>query len=126
MSRRPPALAVLAAVLGLAGCGDGGEAPPAAPAPAPLARPVLQLDTLPGGRPRVPAAALVERAGLPGVFVLDPRGRARFRMVRPGRRFDGQVEILAGLAGHETLVLGDLAPLRDTTPVHPLPGGPAR
>lgn len=107
----------------LAGCGGAPEAPPP-PAPAPLARPLRHLETPPEHRPRIPATALVERAGLPGVYVLDEDNRARFRMVRPGRRRNGQVEILAGLSGDETLVLGDLAPVHDTTPIRPADGGP--
>jgi hypothetical protein len=48
---------------------------------------------------------------------LGPIGEARFRMVRPGRIVGGETEILAGLVGDETLVLGDLKTLHDGSPV---------
>jgi RND family efflux transporter MFP subunit len=44
----------------------------------------------------VPAASLVRRGGLTGVFVVSG-GRAHLRWVRPGRAAGDQVEILAGL-----------------------------
>jgi hypothetical protein len=52
--------------------------------------------------------------------VLNPSGEARFRMVRPGRVVGGETEILAGLAGDETLVLGELKTLHDGSPITPV------
>lgn len=52
----------------------------------------------------VPASALVRRAGIEGVFVLDAAGIARFRMVRSGERHDDRVEIQAGLKAGERYV----------------------
>jgi len=54
----------------------------------------------------VPAAALVNRAGIEGVFVVGADGIARFRMVRAGARQDGAVEVQAGLAAGERVVTG--------------------
>ena len=55
----------------------------------------------------VPKAALIARAGIPGVFVVDAQGIAHFRMVRSGAEHDGQVEIQAGLnAGERVVVQG--------------------
>lgn len=53
----------------------------------------------------VPKAALIERAGIPGVFVVDAQGIAHFRMVRSGAEHDGQVEIQAGLSAGERVVV---------------------
>lgn len=53
----------------------------------------------------VPKAALIERAGIPGVFVVDAQGIARFRMVRSGAEHDGQIEIQAGLKAGERVVV---------------------
>ncbi len=64
----------------------------------------------------IPAMAYVERSGLPGVFVLNA-GQARFRMVRIGIHTAGQLEVLSGLRGDETLVLGDLADVHDGSPI---------
>jgi multidrug efflux pump subunit AcrA (membrane-fusion protein) len=65
----------------------------------------------------LPQSVLVERGGVPGVFVLGEEGRARFRMVRTGKNINGRVEILSGLSGNETLVTGDLRDVHDGSPV---------
>jgi RND family efflux transporter MFP subunit len=67
----------------------------------------------------VPQSALIRRADLPGVFVVDAGGHARFRLVRFGAVRDGRVAITAGLSGGETVVLAPPADLVDGTPVHP-------
>lgn len=53
---------------------------------------------------RVPAGALLERAGITGVFVVDAQGIAHYRMVRAGAATGGSVEILAGLNPGERVV----------------------
>jgi len=106
------------AVLALAACGRKPEPPPRPPQ---LERPVFVLTATaktPSGV-RVPRAAYVERAGVPGVFVLH-EGQARFRMVKAGRAQGADLEILSGLSGTETLVLGDLRTVRDGSPLQPL------
>jgi RND family efflux transporter MFP subunit len=52
----------------------------------------------------IPASALVRRAGIEGVFVVDGESVARFRMVRSGEARDGRVEIQAGLEAGERYV----------------------
>jgi multidrug efflux pump subunit AcrA (membrane-fusion protein) len=100
---------VVVTVLLLAACGKKA----AEPAPlAALARPVLTLDTK-AGRVLVPQSALIERGGIPGVFVMTGENQARFRMVRTGKVVNGRVEILSGLSGSETLVAGDLRDVHD-------------
>ena len=54
----------------------------------------------------VPATALVNRAGIDGVFVVGQDGIAQFRMVRMGETRDGQAEILSGLTAGERVVTG--------------------
>ena len=54
----------------------------------------------------VPAAALVNRAGIVGVFVVGQDGIVQFRMVRSGEGRDGTVEILSGLGAGERVVTG--------------------
>jgi hypothetical protein len=99
----------VAATLLLAAC----DKPPAEQAkPASLTRPLLLLDTK-AGRMLVPQAAIVERGGIPGVFVLTEEGQARFRMVRTGKTVNGRIEILSGLNGSETLVADDLRDVHD-------------
>jgi hypothetical protein len=110
-----PLCVALLAVAALAAC---AEKPSKAAGMIPVARPVLALKT--GTPVRIPRATLVERGGIPGVFVLDTGvepPQARFRMVRAGHPNDGQIEILSGLKGGEVLVTGDLAPVRDGTAI---------
>jgi hypothetical protein len=104
---------LMLAILLLAGCGE--KAAPSAPV-ATLPRPLLTLDAQ-AGRVLVPQAALVERGGIPGVFVLSADNQARFRMVRTGKNLNGRVEILSGLSGSETLVAGDLQDVHDGSPI---------
>lgn len=117
------AFALIAATLPLAACKKKPEVPP--PSLPRVERPVLTLHVKAGELVKllIPRQALVERGGIPGVYVLQETGaqppemQARFRLVRVGRARDSQMEILSGLRGNETLVLGDLAAVHDGTPV---------
>ena len=111
-------LVAMLSALPLAGCQK--KTPPPPPSLPQMNRPVLALQVKPAEllRIRIPRQALVERGGIPGVFVLSPAGEARFRMVRPGGTPGAQVEILSGLHGDETLVLGDLADVHDGSPIN--------
>ena len=54
----------------------------------------------------IPQAALLDRAGIHGVFVLDKDGIAHYRMVRTGvAQADGMVEVLAGLGAGERVAM---------------------
>jgi len=44
-----------------------------------------------------PAAAIVSRAGLHGVYIVDAKGVTHYRQVRLGEKRDRGIEILAGL-----------------------------
>jgi len=46
---------------------------------------------------RVPLQAVIARAGLHAVYVLDAQGIAHYRQLRLGKITDGQAEVLAGL-----------------------------
>jgi membrane fusion protein, multidrug efflux system len=52
----------------------------------------------------VPVAAVVRRAEMVGLYVLDSQGRALLRQVRLGRRDGDRVEVLSGLAVGERVV----------------------
>lgn len=52
----------------------------------------------------VPASAIVRRGGLTGVFVAED-GVARLRWLRVGRESGGSVEVLAGLAASDAVIL---------------------
>jgi len=62
---------------------------------------------------RVPTAALAERAGITGVFVVDAQGIARYRMVRTGATGDGMVEIQSGLNAGDKVVVSQVAQLEN-------------
>ena len=64
----------------------------------------------------IPRAALVVRNGIPGVFVVS-NNQARFRMVRRGKIRRAKVEILSGLFGDESLIIGELKNVHDGSPV---------
>jgi hypothetical protein len=83
-----------------------------------LQRPLVALRTPPAGERDVliPRAAYLERGGLPGVFVLRD-GQARFHMVRTGKTYGDRLQILSGLRGDETLVLGALSDVHDGSPI---------
>jgi len=66
----------------------------------------------------IPGDALVERNGLPGVFVWQD-GVARFRLLRLGGATRSGIEVLSGLKGDEQLVVGALAPILDGSPIQP-------
>ncbi len=53
----------------------------------------------------VPTKAIVTQADLPGVYAVDDKDIAHFRMVRTGRRFDDTVEIISGLSEGDRIVV---------------------
>ena len=57
---------------------------------------------------RVPRAAVVDRAGMTGVFVVDRSGIAHFRLVRLGAQTGAEIDIQAGLRADDTIVISNL------------------
>ena len=60
----------------------------------------------------VPAKAVVRRAELTGLYVIDPNGRPVLRQVRLGRTVNDTVEILAGVTAGERVALDPQAAAR--------------
>jgi membrane fusion protein, multidrug efflux system len=54
---------------------------------------------------RIPRGAVTERAGITGVFVVDPEGRAAFRLVRLGSSSAEWTEVQSGLASGERIIV---------------------
>jgi len=52
---------------------------------------------------QVPVAAVINRAGLNGIYVLDDKGVSHYRQIRVGQMRMGQVEVLAGLHEGDTV-----------------------
>ena len=65
----------------------------------------------------VPRTALTERGQLVSVFVVDPTGVARMRLIKTGKWFGDNVEVLSGLNGGEQVVVEGLSSIQDGTPV---------
>ena len=59
----------------------------------------------------VPKSAILQRAGITGVFVVDAQGIARYRMVRTGSEQNDMVGIEAGLNPGERIVVGNAGEL---------------
>jgi RND family efflux transporter MFP subunit len=72
---------------------------------------------------RVPASAILERAGITGVFVVDGQGAAQYRMVRTGAVTGGNVEIQAGLNPGERVVTSATSGLQNGDKVVSLGNG---
>lgn len=111
------------AVVALTACDHGPPPTPPTALPA-LERAVLPLPaTARDANPYIPRTAFIERGGLPGVFVLDGNGHARFRLVRLGRTAGDRLEVISGLRPGERLVRGDLADVRDGSPITAVTSG---
>ncbi len=71
---------------------------------------------LPSGKARavlVPDAALVDKEGMEGVWVVTPGNTLSFRAVRLGAEAEGEREVLAGLSGGERVAVGNLDSLQE-------------
>ncbi len=82
------------------------------------------------GRVRVPVrerpallvaeGAVVRRGQIESVFVVE-EGRARLRLVKSGRQMNGEIEILSGLSGGESVVVREAHLLTDGVSVEAVP-----
>ena len=81
--------------------------------PGTFARVLLPLQGAATPRPHVPASAVVRRAEMTGVYVLDGRGRPILRQVRLGRAGDDTVEVLSGVSAGERVAVDPQAAARE-------------
>lgn len=65
--------------------------------------------------PIIPKSAIVKRAGLRGVFVVNDDQTSSFRWLRTGQEWDEKTEIVAGLKAGERIILEPAENLRDGT-----------
>jgi multidrug efflux system membrane fusion protein len=68
------------------------------------------------GTVSVPRQAVVRRAEMTALYVLDPSGRPLLRQVRLGPVAGDRIEILAGLSAGERVVLDPEEAARGTAP----------
>jgi membrane fusion protein, multidrug efflux system len=66
-----------------------------------------------GNRVLVPADALLRRGELEGLFVIDPKGVAYYRLVKTGKTFGSWIEILSGLDDGERVAVTKVNQLSD-------------
>ncbi|HEY3347417.1 MAG TPA: efflux RND transporter periplasmic adaptor subunit [Nitrospirota bacterium] len=71
---------------------------------------------LPSGKRKmigIPRDALVEKEGMQGVYTVARDGIIRFQLVRAGGEAEGMREVLSGLSGGETVIVGDKSQVRE-------------
>lgn len=61
----------------------------------------------------IPAKAIVQRGQLTGVFVVGDANVARLRLIKAGKAYGEQIEILSGLNEGERIVVGGAAKVND-------------
>ena len=61
----------------------------------------------------IPQKAVVERGQLTSVYVVDQSGIARMRLVKTGKTYSDQVEVLSGLKEGEQIVVDGVAAVND-------------
>lgn len=69
----------------------------------------------------VPQKAVTERGQLTSVFVVDTSGIARMRLIRTGKTFGENIEVLSGLSDGEQIVSDGIASISDGTRVRDAP-----
>ncbi|WP_140630287.1 efflux RND transporter periplasmic adaptor subunit [Methylibium rhizosphaerae] len=80
--------------------------------PGMFARAWLPVRAAGGARLFIPAQAIVRRAEMTGVYVVDASGRALLRQVRLGPSANGRTEVLAGLSAGQRVALEPQAAVR--------------
>jgi membrane fusion protein, multidrug efflux system len=81
--------------------------------PGMFARVWLPSRSATAGRLYVPRTAIVQRAEMTGLYVIDAQGRPVLRQVRLGRMQNNVVEVLAGIASGERVALDPQAAAKD-------------
>jgi len=61
----------------------------------------------------VPEEAIIRKGQLTGVWTVDDQSTVHLRWIRLGHAVAGQLEVLSGLSGSETVVLSSVAPLAE-------------
>jgi RND family efflux transporter MFP subunit len=61
----------------------------------------------------VPSSAVVDHGELQGIFVVGTDGKVEYRLVKTGKTFGNQVEVLSGLTAGEKVAVSQIDRLRD-------------
>lgn len=57
----------------------------------------------------IPVKSIVERGQLTGVFVVDDKGVITYRLIKAGKMYDEQTEVLSGLTKGESIIVSGVA-----------------
>ncbi|MDQ6960248.1 MAG: hypothetical protein Q9M27_04395, partial [Mariprofundaceae bacterium] len=60
----------------------------------------------------VPVSAVVHRAGLTGIYIVDRHGIVHYRQIRLGRELKNGIEVTAGLSAGERIAWNKTGALR--------------
>jgi multidrug efflux pump subunit AcrA (membrane-fusion protein) len=52
-----------------------------------------------------PQKAIVEKGQLVGVYVVDKQGVITYRLIKTGKKYGEQIEVLSGLSGGEKIII---------------------
>jgi Fe2+ transport system protein FeoA len=69
----------------------------------------------------IPQKAITQRGQLVSVFVVDPAGVARLRLIKTGKLRGERIEVLSGLTDGEQFVVEGLSSLQDGSRVRDTP-----
>ena len=79
---------------------------------------VIAPEVLADGSIRISSALLVQHIGTEGIFILSTDKRARFRMVKAGKKSGKKIIISSGLTGGEQILTGPFDSVFDGSPVN--------
>ena len=68
---------------------------------------------------RIPESAVIRQGQLTGVFIVDAQNTARFRLIRTGRPYGDQVEVISGIKDGTRLVVAPPVQLTNGSAVEP-------
>ncbi|MEA1889792.1 MAG: hypothetical protein U9N50_08450 [Pseudomonadota bacterium] len=104
-------------ILMLAGChGSHQQATAELELPV-IGQSVIAPEVLADGSVSISPALLVQHIGTDGVFILSTDNRARFRMVKAGKKRGKEIIISSGLTGMEQILSGPYDSVFDGSPV---------
>lgn len=105
-------------VLILAGCHGSHQDATAERELPPIEQAVMAPEVLADGSIRIDSAQLIKHIGTDGVFILSADKRARFRMVKAGKKAGNKITVSSGLTGNEMILTGPYDSVYDGSPVH--------
>ena len=74
-------------------------------------------EVLADGSIRIDSTQLIKHIGTDGVFILSADKRARFRMVKAGKKAGNKITVSSGLTGEELILSGPFDSVYDGSPV---------